>query len=149
MDQKKAEKATLDISTFLRNAITKDSLITLETEIQMVKTYLDIENIRFDNNIKLVYTLDDEIRDLPIPKFSIQLLVENAIKHGYKSETLNINIKADKYLISVENDGTLNKEVKFGTGLNNLQKRLQLLNIGKLENKIEKNKMSFIIKLKR
>ncbi|RXJ89628.1 histidine kinase [Arcobacter sp. CECT 8983] len=149
IDQKKAEKATLDISTFLRNAITKDSLIPLETEIKMVETYLDIENIRFDNNIRLTSSFDEESGYIQVPKFSIQLLVENAIKHGYISETLNIDIKADKNHIKVSNDGVLPKEVKFGTGLNNLQKRLQLLNIGKLEYKIEKEKMSFIIKIKR
>merc|ERR1711879_229624 len=39
-DQKKAEKATLDLSKFLRNAIAKDTLISLENEIKMVQTYL-------------------------------------------------------------------------------------------------------------
>lgn len=149
IDQKKAEKATLDISTFLRNAITKDSLISLETEIKMVETYLDIENIRFDNNIKMTSSFDEDTGYIQVPKFSIQLLVENAIKHGYKSEALNIDIKADASSIVVTNNGVLPEEVKFGTGLSNLQKRLHLLNIGKLEYKIENEKMSFIIKIKR
>lgn len=148
LDQKKAEKATLDLSKFLRNAITKNSLISLESEINMVKTYLDIENIRFDNNIILNTSFEHEVKHTEVPKFSIQLLVENAIKHGYNSKTLNIKINATKSEIIVSNDGTLPEKVIYGTGLNNLKKRLQLLNIGRLEYSIENEKMFFIIKLK-
>ena len=50
-DPKKAEHAIIHISKFLRNAISKDSLIKLETEISMVQTYVNIENIRFDEKI--------------------------------------------------------------------------------------------------
>ena len=66
----------IDISKFLRNAINKESLITLETEISMVKTYVNIENIRFDE--KIVLNIDDFTlcKNIKIPRFSIQLLVE-------------------------------------------------------------------------
>ena len=47
-DQKKAEIAVIEISKFLRNAINKKSLVTLESELLMVKTYVNIENVRFE-----------------------------------------------------------------------------------------------------
>ncbi|NCB13625.1 MAG: histidine kinase, partial [Erysipelotrichia bacterium] len=53
VDQKKAENAVIEISKFLRNAINKESLISLETELSMVKTYVNIENVRFDEKIVL------------------------------------------------------------------------------------------------
>jgi len=148
LDQKKAEKATLDLSTFLRNAITRDSVITLKNEINMVETYLKIENIRFDNHIKLEMQISEKFKLIEIPKFSIQLLVENAIKHGFNSKELNIKIEATNEIISVSNDGRLDDEISFGTGLSNLQKRLELLGIGFLNYYKQNEKMYFCINLK-
>lgn len=147
-DQKKAETAVLHISKFLRNAINKESLITLETEVSMVKTYVSIENIRFDE--KIVLNIEDytEFKNIKIPKFSIQLLIENAIKHGYLGKILNIDIKFLKDKIIVQNDGKIANIVSFGTGLTNLQKRLEIQNVGNLSFNILDDKMQFIIELK-
>lgn len=147
IDQKKAENAILEISKFLRNAINKDSLVTLENEISMVKTYVNIENIRFEGKIVLNIEDIEKYKDIKIPKFSIQLLVENAIKHGYKRDDLNININFLRNKILVQNDGKTVNILKFGTGLSNLQKRLEIQNIGKLSFEIIDNKMSFTIEL--
>ena len=144
----KAEKATIDLSLFLRNAIAKDTLISLENEIKMVQTYLTIENVRFEDNIKIKFDIDKDDCEIMVPKFSIQLLVENAIKHGYLQKELNINVKVKNNNIEVSNDGLLTKEVSFGTGLSNLSDRLRLLKIGKLKYKNINDKMTFIIKLK-
>ncbi len=151
-DQKKAENAVIHISKFLRNAINKESLISLETEISMVKTYVNIENIRFAEKIVLNVANFDEYKNAKIPKFSIQLLVENAIKHGYFGKILNINIKFQDNKIIVSNDGKISdevkKEVKYGTGLSNLQKRLELQKVGNLSSQILDDKIEFIIELK-
>ncbi|MDZ7818657.1 MAG: histidine kinase [Aliarcobacter sp.] len=147
-DQKKAESAVIEISKFLRNAINKESLISLETELSMVKTYVNIENVRFDGKIVLNIEDSNEYKNIKIPKFSIQLLVENAIKHGYLGKVLNINIKFLKDKIIVQNDGKITNIVKFGTGLSNLQKRLELQKIGNLSFNGLDDKMQFIIELK-
>ncbi|WP_122893620.1 sensor histidine kinase [Arcobacter peruensis] len=148
-DQKKAEKATLDLSVFLRNAITKDTLITFDAEIKMVETYLEIENIRFENNIKMHLDIPSDDLNIMVPKFSIQLLVENAIKHGYLQKELNVYISSKDKTIEVCNDGLISKNIKFGTGLSNLATRLKLLKIGYLDKEIQNDKMAFIIKLKK
>ncbi|MEZ4694750.1 MAG: histidine kinase [Aliarcobacter sp.] len=148
VDQKKAEIAVIEISKFLRNAINKESLISLETELMMVKTYVNIENIRFDEKINLQIEDFEKVKIIKVPKFSIQLLVENAIKHGFIGNNLNISIKFEENNIIVSNNGKLTENLKFGTGLSNLQKRLELQKVGKLEYKIEDEKMKFIIKIK-
>ena len=150
IDQKKAERAVLDISSFLRNAIYKGSLITLENEINMLKTYVNIENIRFADKIKLNIDVNPKHYYLMLPKFSIQLLAENAIKHGYSQKELEINVKFDdeSNSILVTNNGKITEKLKFGTGLNNLSNRLSFHNIGKLEYEIQDDKMIFIIKIK-
>ncbi|MFW3327436.1 sensor histidine kinase, partial [Aliarcobacter butzleri] len=116
IDKKKAEDAVLQLSKFLRNAINKESLVYLENEIFMVQTYVNIENIRFDN--KIVLHIDDynDFKLIKIPKFSIQLLVENSIKHGYLGKELNIFITFENNLIKVSNDGKKNSNIKFKTG---------------------------------
>jgi LytS/YehU family sensor histidine kinase len=148
IDQAKAETSILNLSKFLRNAINKKSLIDIEEELQMVQTYVDIENIRFENKIKLIVVRNDNTQSIKVPKFSIQLLVENAIKHGYNSKNLEITIQVTKIDIIVSNNGTKPSIVNFGTGLSNLSKRLDILNIGKLQHKIDDTKTTFIITLK-
>ena len=146
-DQKKAEIAVIHISKFLRNAINKQSLISLETEISMVKTYVNIENIRFDEKIVLNLADFEEFKNIQIPKFSIQLLIENAIKHGYSGNVLNVNLEFFKDKIIVSNDGKISTNIKYGTGLSNLQKRLEIQKIGNLSYEIRDDKMQFIIQL--
>ena len=148
VDQKKAENAVLEISKFLRNAINKESLTSLETELSMVKTYVNIENVRFDEKIVLNIQNFSEFKNVKIPKFSIQLLVENAIKHGFLGKPLNIDISFSKNRIMVQNNGKITNIVKFGTGLSNLQKRLELQKVGSLSSDILDDKMLFTIELK-
>ena len=96
-----------------------------------------------DNKIKLhINTNNNET--INIPKFSIQLLVENAIKHGYQNKVLNIYIDITDTTIKVTNDGKIIEIVKFGTGLSNLNTRLKLLHVGTLEHNIT-DMMNFII----
>lgn len=71
-----------------------------------------------------------------IPKFSLQLLVENAIKHGYVgNSTLHITLTYEKesHSLQLQNDGKPIKSTKFGTGLSNLEQRLKILCKGELK----------------
>lgn len=148
IDQHKAETSILNLSKFLRNAIKTESLITIADELKMVQTYVDIENIRFENKILLCIEANQEMNELKIPKFSIQLLVENGIKHGYEMKPLQIDIHCSKGEIEVKNSGKITQNIVFGTGLTNLKKRLELLDIGSLEHTIDDG-MKFIIYLKK
>lgn len=144
-DQKRAEESVLKLSKFLRNAITKKGLIDLKSEIEMVKTYLHIENIRFDEKIVFNLNCQERYYEMLLPKFSIQLLVENAIKHGFEGKKLEIYVDVSSDKIEVSNSGKITSKVVFGVGLNNLQKRLKILKIGYLKSSIEDNRMKFTI----
>jgi sensor histidine kinase YesM len=88
-DPDKAENAILKVSTFMRNTMEEKAMIPLSDEIRNVRDYVDLENIRFSGKIDF-----QDIGMMPhilVPKFSIQLLVENAIKHGFEMhKTLHI-----------------------------------------------------------
>jgi len=55
INQEKAENSIVNLSKFLRNAISKESLILIDDELLMVQTYVDIENIRFDDIKRTAY----------------------------------------------------------------------------------------------
>jgi sensor histidine kinase YesM len=146
-DQNRAETTVLKLSKFLRNAINKTSLITLKEELEMTKNYVDIENIRFGEKIKLEIQTELLSLESLVPKFSIQLLVENAIKHGFEQKDLHVLIYSKNRQIIVCNDGIIPHKITYATGLTNLRKRLKYLKVGTLSHSIEKDKLSFCIEL--
>ncbi len=133
-DPDKAETAILKVSTFLRNTMEEKALISLSDELRNVRDYVELENIRFSGKIHI--HIDDPMPTINVPKFSVQLLVENAIKHGFiDKKILEISISYDQgqNRLIVKNNGRVMKSTKFGTGLKNLAQRLKLLCKGKIE----------------
>lgn len=133
-DQNKAEAAILKVSTFLRNTMDEKALIPLSDEVRSVRDYVELENIRFSGLIHL--NVDDAMPKIHVPKFSIQLLVENAIKHGFIApKVLHISLSYDvsQNKLILQNDGKPMKSTSFGTGLTNLAQRLKLLCKGTIE----------------
>ena len=136
-DPIKAEAAVIKISAFLRNTMIEAPLITLEQETRNARDYIELENIRFNGNIHLTVHNDESIKNVLVPKFSIQLLCENAIKHGMKNTTHPFEITLRSFRdngiqIEVANNGAEVISTAFGIGLSNLQERLEHLCQGKV-----------------
>ena len=70
--------------------------MSLEQELDVVQNYLNLESIQFEDRLKYSLEIKQETLELPIPPMAIQLLVENAIKHGisHLPEGGQINIKS-------------------------------------------------------
>lgn len=131
-DPLKAEEAVIKISTFLRNTMVETPLITLAQEIRNASDYIELENIRFSGKIHLSINVDKILDAVLVPKFSIQLLCENAIKHGMGDCAMPFEItiyafKNSTVHIEVGNNGQAITSTKFGIGLSNLQERLEHL----------------------
>lgn len=141
-DQNKAEATTLKISAFLRDTMREKPLITLKEELENTTRYIELENIRFNGSIALFIDVDNSFLSLSIPKFSIQLLCENGVKHGLRRDAANFTINIfgaahnDNFIVKVSNNGYRVSNATFGIGLLNLQERLARLCQGglKLEN---------------
>jgi LytS/YehU family sensor histidine kinase len=133
-----AEKMIIEISKFLRSTMEERDIVSIEEELKMVERYIYIENIRFGEIIKLENSIEKRTLEIKVPKFSIQLLVENALKHSnikqFKNFKIEIEIKSlkDRTFITVSNSGKPPKSIKFGTGLSNLEERLNYLFNGKV-----------------
>lgn len=133
-DPDKAESAILKVSTFLRNTMEEKARIPLKDELRNVHDYVELENIRFSGMVEL--QVNEPMPKIDIPKFSIQLLVENAIKHGFiAKKVLHITVSYDKTqnTLILQNDGNAMSSTAFGTGLTNLSQRLKLLCKGSIE----------------
>lgn len=153
IDGNKAEEALIKLSRFLRRVMQEEDIIPISKELENVKSYVELENLRYDGMINLNISGEREAKDFLIPRFSVQLLVENAIKHGFQGKTLNIkisffNISKSSCFISVSNDGKKIENLKFGMGLDNLSKRLKILSKGEIK-LADASKNEFIIKLKK
>nr|WP_082855936.1 histidine kinase [Mucilaginibacter sp. L294] len=136
IDEPKSARRAIDLlSDLLRNALYQNNgkLSTIKNEMELVKDYLELERLRIEDRLQQGIHVDDALTGIAIPQFSIQTLVENAIKHGIAQQkdggTIHIDIVAKNGFvqITVENPGTLDTErLTTGIGLKNLQERLQL-----------------------
>lgn len=133
----RARKAVTELSNILRNSLQTDKLETvpLEKELSIVKDYLALENMRFEDRLKIEYAIDEDTLDQPVPPMMLQTLVENAIKHGISKQINGGIVKVssdfkDKYHeLSVQNTGFLNghKSDYEGFGLSSTTNRLGIL----------------------
>ena len=122
------------LSDLLRSSLyEKDKgLITINEELSLVKDYIELEKMRFEERLQLKISVDKILYNFKIPTLSIQLLVENAIKHGIDlivkggSISLVIQKKHDFIEIIVRNPGSIDDTKSAGLGLKNLQKRLTI-----------------------
>lgn len=124
------------LSDMLEYTLVKNKVdaITVRDELEMVENYIDLSKIQFEARLKFVKEIEKETLTNLIPPMTIQLLVENAVKHGISNLKaggiikLSISAKAPMLLIEVKNTGNLlinNSSTQIG--LKNIKQRLQLL----------------------
>jgi len=136
-DPNRARNAITELSNILRSSMQTDKLesVSLEKELNIVKDYLALENMRFEDRLRVEYEIDEDTLDQPVPPMMLQTLVENAIKHGISKQISGGKIRIvsdfkDSYHeLAVQNTGKLvNGTVKGeGFGLPSTLNRLSLL----------------------
>lgn len=134
-----------EFSTYLRgniDSLTNDRMIYFEKELKHVQSYLAIEKKRFGDRVNVVY--DIEVSDFMIPALSLQIIVENAVKHGICKKagggTVTISTKQhdDKIYITIEDTGVgfdpehLPDNGRAHAGIANVRSRLENMCHGRL-----------------
>jgi LytS/YehU family sensor histidine kinase len=133
VDAKKADKFIGEFSKVFRYVLelNKEPFVKVIDEIKFLDSYMFLQRIRFDDNISFNTKLDQEALNLLIPPLTLQLLIENAIKHNIISDTkkLNISIESDNLKLIVKNKFQPRQEdVKStGVGLNNLKEKYNII----------------------
>jgi LytS/YehU family sensor histidine kinase len=135
-----AKVSVTKMSNILRSSLTsgKKRLVSLEEEIKVVRDYLDLEKIRFEERLNYRFEIPEALGQVQVPPLLLQTLVENAVKHGIgqlpKGGEVLVSAKAlqDGYTeLNVINTGKYNpfKKTSNGTGigLTNSRRRLKLI----------------------
>lgn len=82
IDAKKAEKAVEDLSALFRSSLKEETSHTLADEIELVRSYIDIEHLRFEERLEVDWAVDNSAMETEVPSLCLQPLVENAIYYG-------------------------------------------------------------------
>ena len=136
----RARQAVTALGNILRSSMYSDQqeIIPLEKELKIVEDYLALEQIRFEDRLVVVYEINPETLKNFIPPMMLQMLVENAIKHGIGRSIKGGQVKiistiSDGFFnIVVQNTGILENVINTeGFGLQSTESRLELLFGGK------------------
>lgn len=132
----RARTAITELSNLLRSSMQaeKQETTPLERELNIVKDYLALEHIRFEDRLRVEYNIDEDTLDQPVPPMMLQTLVENAIKHGVSKQVDGGLIRiisafsGDKHELVVQNTGKLGPAGNGeGFGLTSTNNRLRIL----------------------
>jgi len=135
-DADKAEDMTLKLSRLFRYSINsnQENLAPVTEEMEIVNTYLAIEKVRFGDRLNFITDIEEAVKNKMVPRFLIQPLVENALKHGLNDMAsrgeLKINIKAEGESLSIviaDNGKPFPSELDMGYGLQSTYDKLSLL----------------------
>jgi two-component system LytT family sensor kinase len=118
--------------------------VTLDQELQLIGSYLDIEQARFEERLRVSIDVPEELLSLRIPSLLVQPLVENAVKHGItpsrfggevriraRLETTSANRDANLLDVRVSDSGIGASQIEWargrrrGVGLRNIEERLR------------------------
>lgn len=142
-----AEKAIAEFSFYLRcnmDALSSDKPIRFPKELDYTRAYLNLEKLRFEDDLNVEYDIDCKFFE--IPALTLQPMVENAVRHGIRETpdgrgTVKISTReySDRYEIKVEDDGIgfdVNKpdpSHEAHIGIQNVRERLARVCGGTLE----------------
>ncbi|MFM6977030.1 MAG: sensor histidine kinase [Sphingobacteriaceae bacterium] len=131
-----AEELTLKLSKLFRYSINyaQQNFSTIKEEIEMITVFLEIEKIRLGNRLSFKMNVPVKILNERIPKFLLQPLVENALKHGLanRAHSGEIEIEMSKegknILIAIYDNGqAFPQQVISGQGFQNTYEKLELM----------------------
>ncbi len=125
------------LGDLLRMALERrESEITLQSELEFVGKYLEIEQTRFQDRLKVHIDVPSDLLAVYVPSLALQPLVENAIKHGISTDSASgrLEIAAKRHngrlSLCVRDDGpgpAPGSRLRFGVGLTNIKARLKQL----------------------
>ena len=134
-DADRARDLLLHLSNFFRKNLKRTGdLATLEEELNHIHSYLIIEKARFEDRLQLEMDVDFSLMQLKMPVFTLQPIVENAIKHGISNilgqGTIRLlaRKKGERVEIRIEdNGGCYNSDSSKGLGMKLVSKRIRNL----------------------
>lgn len=159
-DERAANKYLSDFSKLMRQVMenSKYDLVPLQSEIDILKIYIQLEHFRFSDKFDFDFIIDDsvETEEIEIPPMLIQPYIENAVWHGLRYRTskgmLTVELKAKDSFVefTITDNGigrkksqelkTANQKETKSTGMKNIESRLNIINeVNKMALKVDVN----------
>ena len=137
-DQELARQMVTHLSELLRYSLqhANQKQVPLKLELEVVQSYLNLEAMQLEERLQYELRIAPEALEIAVPPMALQLLVENAIKHGIArlpkggKVVVVAELQAGQLHVKVSNTGQLTTEqqnVGLGIGFKNVAERLQLL----------------------
>jgi sensor histidine kinase YesM len=135
-EPQKTEDMALQLAKFYDQCsdIKSKPMITLAEELEILKSYLKIEKIRFGDRLQVILPTDNDVMECMIPSFTLQPIVENAIKYGYNTaeNVITIRITAEtngkSLILRIYDSGPpFSYNMRSGYGLSSIAKKLKVL----------------------
>ena len=151
MDRSKASVFVEEFSTLYRNILDMNNraLIGLGKELGLLDSYIYLQKMRIGKHLTFIFAIREEDRECLLPPLSLQLLVENVIKHNEISEECPVSIQISSNGQSVEVRNQLHPKFivnkREGIGLQNLRSRY--LHICSIEPVFTKTETEFIARI--
>ncbi len=141
-DADNAEKMLMSLSGVLRYSLdsSKNDKVPLKEELDISRLYIDLIQIQFEERLEFILDIPEALEDCHLPPMVLQMLLENAVKHGIENirEGGKIEVQARRrntlMILKVCNDLPKNyseKKSEPGIGLFNIDQRLDLLYAGR------------------
>jgi two-component system sensor histidine kinase AlgZ len=154
-DPKQAEQTIERLASLLRSSLDQTETVALEQEIKLVRDYLEIQKTRLGERLRFEVAVEPGIQ-ATVPPFSVQTLVENAVKHvaGRRQEGVDLQVRASRFngdvvvFISDNGPGFAEDSMKTGHGLDNLQGRLRAIYGDRAGLEFQRNAGSMIVRLR-
>ena len=156
-DPEKARDMVIKLSEFMRYALSKkdEQPVSLRSELENLRLYLDIEKVRFGDRLSIEENIDENCLEIKMPVMLLQPLYENAVKHGVYESTESVRITTQARIIDnhinitiINNyDDAPSTKKGTGTGLLNVARRLELFYGNKASIKALKNNGIYTVNL--
>lgn len=141
-DGKRARKMTIALADLFRYSInySDHNYSTIKEELEMTEVYLEIEKIRFEDQLNYSIYLDNDVSRYLVPRFLLQPIVENAVKHGLKTTgkmtEINVTVKDGNdglQIVVADNGPAFPDQLIPGYGVKSMYDKLDLLFPGNYE----------------
>lgn len=161
-EPKTAQKAINNFSDYLRinlDSIREDDVIPFENELKHVQTYIELEKLRFEDELNVEYRI--ETRNFDVPSLSLQPIVENAVKHGIGKKvgggTVIISSEEEEsdYVVTVSDDGvgfnpdsqaeTKKQDGRKHVGMESVENRIRIICNGMMTVESTMNKGTTVV----
>jgi len=130
LDTEKAENYLQQLSSVLRYTLQNKEVISLEEELKCVHAYCEMMQIRYGENLKFEFKIDEKYNDYCVLPLSLQSLIENSVKHNVISskQPLTVTLATADDSVSVSNpiQAKTQPEESNGIGLVNLTERYRM-----------------------